>query len=154
RSSTSLRAAWTPIRSRQRPPWHLTHRAPRSALRAPVRRGLSREAGASPRGGGARSVMRSHAVLLAVALGLVSKAARADTPEAVSAPSQPSPQRAVPDFDGRGPEPTAGAGGLWVPPVVLSPPYCVSNYVIRLPLSLAVPGAERAALPRKVYDFF
>jgi|CZKU01.1.fsa_nt_gi hypothetical protein len=99
--------------------------------------------------------MRSHAVLLAVALGLVSKAARADTPEAVSAPSQPSPKRAVPDFDGRGPEPTtAGDVALWVPRVVLSPLYFVSEYVIRLPLSLAVPAAERADLPRKVYDFF
>jgi hypothetical protein len=37
---------------------------------------------------------------------------------------------------------------------VLSPLYLVSEYVIRWPLSVVIPAAERADLPRKVYDFF
>jgi hypothetical protein len=71
------------------------------------------------------------------------------------APDQPSPKRPLPDFDGRGPEPTtAGKVALWVSRVVLSPLYLASEYVIRWPLSVTIPAAERADLPRKIYDFF
>lgn len=66
-----------------------------------------------------------------------------------------SPRRPVPDYDGRGPAPTRpGDVVLWVPRILLSPTYVVSEYVLRLPLSVAIPAAERTDLPRKVYDFF
>ncbi|HLK36610.1 MAG TPA: hypothetical protein VKU41_07635 [Polyangiaceae bacterium] len=81
----------------------------------------------------------------------------AATPSApASAPSSgESPKRAVPDYDGRGPPPDEpGAAALWVPRVVLSPAYLATEYVLRRPLSLAIPAAEHADLPRKVYDLF
>jgi hypothetical protein len=78
--------------------------------------------------------------------------ARADPPP--PAP-EPTPKKQVPDYDGRGPEPkTPGDAALWVPRVILSPLYLVTEYGIREPLSLAIPAAERADLPRKVYNFF
>jgi hypothetical protein len=106
--------------------------------------------------------VKRAAALLAIVLGVtVGREARADDPPVASAQAQqqqrqpPSPKRPVPDYSGRGPEPTtAGDVALWVPRVVLSPLYLVSEYVIRWPLSVAVPAAERADLPRKVYDFF
>lgn len=101
--------------------------------------------------------MKRLVALLAIVLGaMVARDARADDPPAAPAASQPpSPKRPVPDYSGRGPEPTtAGDVALWVPRVVLSPLYVVSEYVIRWPLSVVVPAAERADLPRKVYDFF
>lgn len=61
----------------------------------------------------------------------------------------------MPDYSGRGPEPTtAGEVLLWIPRILLSPLYLVSEYVIRWPLSIVVPAAEDADLPRKIYDFF
>lgn len=69
--------------------------------------------------------------------------------------SGPSPKRRVPDYDGRGPprRPAADAA-LWVPRVVLSPAYLVTEYVVRQPLRVAVTAAEHEDLPRKVYDVF
>jgi hypothetical protein len=65
-----------------------------------------------------------------------------------------SPKRPVPDYDGRGPPPaTPGEAALWVPRVLLSPFYFVSEYVVRRPLGVAIPEAERVDLPRKIYDF-
>jgi len=113
--------------------------------------------------------MKRAAALLAMVLGAtVGREAQAGDPPAAStaapppapAPTQqeqqqPSPKRPVPDYSGRGPEPTtAGDVALWVPRVVLSPLYLVSEYVIRWPLSVGIPAAERSDLPRKVYDFF
>jgi hypothetical protein len=43
---------------------------------------------------------------------------------------------------------------LWVPRVVLSPAYLVSEYVIRRPIGWAIAGAERAGWPGALYDFF
>jgi hypothetical protein len=92
--------------------------------------------------------------ILAAAI-LTTSAAGADTPAASSPPSQVSPKRPLPDYDGRGAEPTdAGDVALWIPRVVLSPLYLVSEYVIRWPLSIAIPAAEHAEVPRKLYDFF
>jgi len=69
------------------------------------------------------------------------------------APPSPSRKRPVPDYDGRGgPRPTAGEQALWVPRVLLSPVYLVTEYVLRRPLGVAVPAAESADLPRKLYD--
>jgi hypothetical protein len=61
----------------------------------------------------------------------------------------------VPNYDGRAPAATtAGDAVLWIPRVALSPLYFTSEYVLRRPLAVVVPAAERADLPRKVYDFF
>jgi hypothetical protein len=61
----------------------------------------------------------------------------------------------VPDYDGRGPAPTSpGEVALWVPRAALSPLYFVTEYVVRLPLSIAIPAAEDADWPRKIYAFF
>ncbi len=76
--------------------------------------------------------------------------ARADGPvnPAVSA------DRAVPDYDGRGLHRSHGHPLLWIPRVLLSPVYFVSEYVVREPLAVAVPAAEHADVPREIYDFF
>jgi hypothetical protein len=70
-------------------------------------------------------------------------------------PPVPSPDRPIPDYRGRpSPPPTAGEVVLWVPRIVLSPLYFVTEYVLRKPLAAAIPAAERIDLPRKLYDFF
>jgi hypothetical protein len=71
------------------------------------------------------------------------------------ASARASDKRKLPDYDGRGPPPTtAGDVLLWVPRVLLAPPYLVSEYVIRRPLGAAIAGAERAGWPGALYDFF
>ena len=89
--------------------------------------------------------------------------APADAPAAQAAPpSAPragtgtkSPKRAIPDYDGRGDDPTtAGDVALWVPRVLFSPLYFTSEYLIRRPLGALISGAERAGLPEALYDFF
>jgi hypothetical protein len=83
------------------------------------------------------------ACLLAAALG--SSWARAAEPE----------KRALPDYDGRGgPRQTPGQKALWVPRILLSPAYFVSEFLIRRPLGVAITAAERAQLPKALYDFF
>jgi hypothetical protein len=75
-------------------------------------------------------------------------------PAPATAPA-PSPPRSLPDYSGRGPDPTTARDVLlWIPRVLLSPLYLVTEYVLRLPLSIAVPAAEAADWPRKIYDFF
>jgi hypothetical protein len=91
-------------------------------------------------------------LLLGISLARI---ASADSAPPTAAPSAPSPPRAVPDYDGRGPAPSRpGDIVLWVPRVVLSPLYFVTEYVIRAPLAVAVPAAESADWPRKIYDIF
>jgi hypothetical protein len=64
-------------------------------------------------------------------------------------------RRPLPDYDGRGPRPSTPAQkALWIPRVLLSPVYFVSEYVVRRPLGAAVTAAERAKLPKALYDFF
>jgi hypothetical protein len=90
---------------------------------------------------------RAVASALAILLALLSPApAGAD---------DSSNKRETPRFGGPPQEPTTpGTVALWVPRVVLSPLYFVSEYVIRRPLAIAIPAAERADLPNKIYDFF
>lgn len=80
---------------------------------------------------------------------------------AIAAPSpaaplpQPSPKRPLPDYEGRGPRPTTpGDAALWVPRVLLSPVYFVTEWLVRRPLGAAVSAAERADLPDILYNFF
>jgi hypothetical protein len=70
-------------------------------------------------------------------------------------PAGAADKRKLPDYDGRGRAPvTAGDVLLWVPRLLLAPPYLVSEYVIRRPLGAAIAGAERAGWPGALYDFF
>jgi hypothetical protein len=90
------------------------------------------------------------ALSVAAAIALLPLGAQADGAHA----DPPSPKREVPDYDGRSHEPTtAGDVALWVPRVVLSPIYFTTEYLIRRPLAAIIPLAERADVPRKVYDF-
>jgi hypothetical protein len=87
---------------------------------------------------------RARAALLGLFLGsLWIATARADLPK-----------RNVPDYDGREDTTSASDALLWVPRLVLSPLYLVSEYVVRQPLGLLVTSAERANLPEALYDFF
>jgi hypothetical protein len=95
--------------------------------------------------------------------------ARADEPPPAAVPSsttiaaappaaplpQPSPKRPLPDYEGRGARPTTpGEAALWVPRVLLSPVYFVTEWLVRRPLGAAVSAAERADLPDILYNFF
>jgi hypothetical protein len=65
------------------------------------------------------------------------------------------PKRQLPDYDGRGgPPESPGRKALWVPRVLLSPLYFVSEYVVRRPLGYAITAAEKAEVPAALYDFF
>ncbi len=100
--------------------------------------------------------LKRTALLIAMALGLtLSRAAGADGETDSATPPKPSPKRPLLDYRGRGSEPTThGEVALWIPRIVLSPLYLVSEYVIRWPLSVAMPAAEHDDLPRKIYDLF
>ena len=64
------------------------------------------------------------------------------------------PKRETPDYDGRAEPTTVGDVLIWVPRIVLSPVYVVTEYVIRKPLGFLIASAERAQLPQVLYDFF
>jgi hypothetical protein len=82
---------------------------------------------------------------LSIAAALAAPVARAEDP----------PKRQLPDYDGRGgPHKTPGQKALWVPRILLSPLYFVSEFVIRRPLGAAITAAEKAELPAALYDFF
>jgi hypothetical protein len=64
-------------------------------------------------------------------------------------------KRALPDYGNRGKEPTTfGDVAIWVPRIVLSPVYLVTEYGIRWPLGHLIAEAERHHVPRILYDFF
>jgi hypothetical protein len=66
-----------------------------------------------------------------------------------------SPKRETPDYDGRPPPPaSAGEAALWIPRVLLFPPYVVSEYVIRKPLGALVTVAERNNWANTLLDVF
>jgi hypothetical protein len=74
-------------------------------------------------------------------------------------PAQPpisaDEKRPVPNYDGREAEPTdAGDVLIWVPRIVLSPLYLVSEYALRRPLGWLVTTAEHERLPALLVDFF
>jgi hypothetical protein len=73
----------------------------------------------------------------------------------VNALAEDAEKRPVPDYDGRGgPPQSPGRKALWVPRLVLSPLYFVSEFLIRRPLGFAITAAEKAELPAELYDFF
>ncbi len=76
---------------------------------------------------------------------LVSQSAHAEIPK----------KRDVPDYDGRGGPPATTADALlWIPRVILSPLYFISEYLIRRPLGAVLTAAEKADLPSVLYNFF
>lgn len=85
-------------------------------------------------------------------------AAPAAKPAKKAAPARPtrsSPKRALPDYDQRGKSPaTASDIALWVPRILLSPLYLVTEYGLRVPLGAGISAAERAHLPEAFYNFF
>jgi len=85
------------------------------------------------------------AAALLAAAAIPQSSARADTP----------PKRDLPDYDGRGSPPTTpGDVALWVPRVIFSPIYFVTEFLIRRPLGALIAGAERAGWPDLLYNFF
>jgi Omp85 superfamily domain len=80
---------------------------------------------------------------LALVLLMAASVARADLPK-----------RELPDYDGRPDTTSVGEALLWVPRVILSPLYLVSEFVLRRPLGFLIAGAERIGLPQALYDTF
>lgn len=64
-------------------------------------------------------------------------------------------KRAMPDYDGRGnPDADGGSWVLWIPRVVLSPLYVVSEYGIRRPVGAIVRRAERNHWAKTITGLF
>jgi hypothetical protein len=85
-------------------------------------------------------------------LGVAALAALASTATGAHASE---PKREVPDYDGRGGEPTTpGDAALWVPRIALAPAYVVSEFVLRRPLGALITAAEKGNVPKVLYDFF
>lgn len=73
---------------------------------------------------------------------------------AVARGAEPT-KRPLPDYDGRGRTPeTPARKALWVPRILLSPAYFVSEFLVRRPLAVTITAAEKAHVPRALYDFF
>lgn len=84
-----------------------------------------------------------------------SAAGEAPFPPAPPGPDGNTPKRAMPDYDGRGEPPTtAGDVLLWIPRVLFSPLYFVSEYLIRRPLGWFIATAERKQWPSAIANFF
>lgn len=65
------------------------------------------------------------------------------------------PKRPLPNYDGRGGTPeTPAQKALWIPRILLSPAYFVSEFLVRRPLGATITAAEKAHVPRMLYDFF
>ena len=74
---------------------------------------------------------------------------------AAASAEAPVPKRPVPNYDGRqraGTDPVDTA--LFLPRLLLSPLFVANEYLLRRPLSVALPAAERHDVPRALYDFF
>ena len=116
--------------------------------------------------------MARSPILLATVLSatLVSTVARAQSeqahaqdvastpPDVVTTPpanGEPSPKRRLPDYEGRPPvaDPDDGVG-LWLLRILLSPLYFTSELILRRPIGAMTIAAERAEIPRKLYNFF
>src|SRR5689334_3664886 len=84
------------------------------------------------------------AVLIVAMLSAAAGTAAADAPE-----------RPVPNYDGReDPPTTVGDVAIWVPRLVLSPLWVVSEYGVRRPLGFLVANVEEHHVPHLLYEFF
>ena len=64
-------------------------------------------------------------------------------------------KRPVQDYDQRGSDPTTpGDVLLWVPRVVMLPPFLVSEYIVRRPIGATVTYIEKRKLVSALYDIF
>src|SRR5262249_14372485 len=64
-------------------------------------------------------------------------------------------KRALPDYDGRGPDPTTvGDVALWVPRIAVAPLYLASEYVVRRRMGALVVAAEKGGWASRVMDLF
>src|SRR5688500_5850043 len=85
------------------------------------------------------------AVLIVASVCAATATASADAPE----------ERPIPDYDGRGEEPTtAGDVAIWVPRLVFSPFYLVSEYGVRRPLGFVISNAEQHHVPDRLVELF
>jgi hypothetical protein len=75
-------------------------------------------------------------------------------PAAPATAAAPSEKRALPDYDGREDETTAGDVAIWVPRVALYPAYLASEYVVRRPIGALMTAAERNRWIQEVTAFF
>lgn len=83
-----------------------------------------------------------------------SVAASPSVPAHADSPIDSSEKRKAPDYDGREEPTTAGDVLLWIPRIVLSPLYVVSEFVIRRPLGFLITEAELSNVPAALYEFF
>ena len=85
-----------------------------------------------------------------------SPAAPSAAPAAAAPPASPegSPKRALPDYDGREEETTAGDVLLWVPRVALYPAYLASEYLVRRPIGAFTVAFEQADMIAELKDIF
>ncbi len=94
---------------------------------------------------------RFFVLVLAAAISLTSTVPIA----APTARAEDVEHRAVPDLDGRPePGPNAGDALLWIPRVIFSPLYLVSEFVLRRPLGFIVTEIERGEVIQAVLSFF
>jgi hypothetical protein len=89
----------------------------------------------------------SSAIAIALALGLT-------LATFTVAPVFADDTRELPDYAGREERTSVGDVLIWVPRVVLSPLYLVSEFVIRRPIGGLISLAERNQVPEALYDFF
>lgn len=113
-------------------------------------------------------MVRWPVVACVAALSAVSLPARAQTggddkpaepaaPKAEPPPNEPierDEKRELPDYDGREDTTSAGEAALWVPRVLLSPIYFVTEYLLRRPLGALVTVAEEEQLYEGARDLF
>ena len=103
---------------------------------------------------------RLQIICAVAALGATTSLARAQDspparPTAPSTTQEPSPKRPLPDYEGRPPPPIdEDEVGRWVLRILLSPLYFTSEFILRRPAEWVTRAAERAEIPRKLYDFF
>ena len=72
---------------------------------------------------------------------------------AAHAAEAPPAKRPVPDYDGRGGPKQPARKALWVPRVLVSPAYFVSEYLLRRPLGAGITYAEQHGWPAAISDF-
>jgi hypothetical protein len=65
------------------------------------------------------------------------------------------PKRPVPDYDGRGPEPTTvGDVLLWIPRILVAPFYLFSEFIVRRPVVALITGVEYDRIAQKAFYVF
>src|SRR5690606_35728095 len=78
------------------------------------------------------------------------------TPQRTAQPLAPGERREVPDYDGRPDVDTTDAGdlALWIPRILLSPFYLVTEFVIRRPLGFLMTESKHAHVFTWLLDLF